>query len=53
MQRIVGLFGATLLGGLGWWLGEHIGMITALWLSLLGSAVGMIGGRVLVQRYIG
>ena len=49
MSGILAFLGATLGGWIGWWLGEWIGLMTAFFLSIIGSGVGLYAGRRLFQ----
>ncbi len=44
MRKIVMMASVTIFGGLGWWLGEDIGMMTAFMISTVGSLVGVVAG---------
>lgn len=44
MRKIVMLASVTIFSGLGWWLGEEVGMMTAYMLSFVGSLVGVVVG---------
>jgi hypothetical protein len=44
MRSLIGWLVASVLGGIGWWLGGVIGIGTALLLSSVGSAVGLWAG---------
>ena len=47
MNKLCIFIGMTVFGWLGWWLGEWVGLVTAFFLSGLGSMVGVyIGWRV-------
>ena len=50
MRRISVLVITSVGSGLGWWLGMHIGIFTALVLCMIGTGVGMYIGRRLVQE---
>ena len=52
MRTIVGLTGATLVGSLGWWLGEYAGLMTAVVLGSVGSGVGLYAGRRLIDNLL-
>jgi hypothetical protein len=41
MKRLVGLVGATAGSAVGWWLGAHVGIMTAVLASALGTGVGL------------
>ena len=51
MKKIVTWTLMAVLGGLGWWLGEQIGLMSALVLGMIGSGVGMFLGARLAQNY--
>ncbi len=44
MKRWFGLLGSIFVGGLGWWLGDFVGLFTAVVLSGIGSGVGLYYG---------
>jgi uncharacterized membrane protein SpoIIM required for sporulation len=47
MNKLCIFIGMTVFGWLGWWLGEWVGLVTAFFLSGLGSMVGVyVGWRV-------
>jgi len=52
MRKLILLLTITILGWFGWWLGESFGLMTAYWLSFVGSLVGVVLGCVINQRYI-
>jgi hypothetical protein len=41
MNRLLAFLVGSITGTVGWWLGAKIGMITAVVLSLIATAVGM------------
>jgi hypothetical protein len=45
METLLGFVGATLLGAVGWWIGERVGLMTAFILSTVASGVGLYAGR--------
>ncbi len=45
MSKLLGLVGATMGGGFGWWLGAHQGIMTAFFISILGTGVGLYLGK--------
>jgi hypothetical protein len=48
MRRLV-IAMLTIVGGwIGWWLGDHVGLMTAFILSMVGTGFGMYFGRRLV-----
>ena len=52
MKRLLAVIGATILGYLGWWLGEFVGIMTAMALSVVASAVGWYIGARLFDEYL-
>ena len=47
MNKLSIFIGMTVLGWVGWWLGAKVGVMTAFWVSSLGSMVGVyLGWRV-------
>ena len=45
MSKLLAFVGATIGGALGWWLGARVGMMTAFFLSVVGTAAGVYVGR--------
>jgi hypothetical protein len=45
MRGFFTFLGATVGGWIGWAVGEHVGLMTAYMLSVVGTAVGVYGGR--------
>jgi len=45
--------GATIAGSLGWWIGAFVGIMTAFFVSVIGSGVGMYFGRRIARHYLG
>jgi len=52
MARLFGLVGATMGSAFGWWLGEHVGLMTAFFISMVGTGVGLYFGRQLADTYL-
>lgn len=52
MEKLLILITTTVLGTIGWWLGEFVGMFTAFMLSIVGTAVGVYLGRKIAQEYL-
>ena len=44
MRTIIGWTSATVLGGIGWWLGNHAGFAVAVIVSVITAAVGLYYG---------
>jgi hypothetical protein len=53
MEGLFGFLGATLLGGLGWWVGERVGVMTAFIVSMVGTGVGLYLGRRFARDHLG
>jgi hypothetical protein len=53
METLLGMVGATVLGSAGWWVGDHIGLMTAFTFSMIGTGFGMYAGRRLAREYLG
>jgi hypothetical protein len=52
MQRVLALICATILGGIGWWLGGYAGLMTAYLVSVVTSAAGWYIGTRIAQEYL-
>jgi uncharacterized membrane protein YbhN (UPF0104 family) len=52
MTRIATAIGATVGGAVGWWLGARVGIVTAFFVSVLGTAVGVYVVRRFVTEYL-
>lgn len=52
MSKLLGLVGATVGGGFGWWLGARHGIMTAFILGVVGTAVGVYAGKRLADMLI-
>lgn len=52
MEKVLVVVGASLGGGVGWWIGEAGGMMTAFLLSVVGTAAGVYGARRFVRDYL-
>ena len=53
MHFLVKLLSSSILGSIGWWLGDFVGMGTALLLSFVLSVVGWYGAKYLLTEYLG
>ncbi|MGE5749758.1 MAG: hypothetical protein ACM31F_07345 [Gemmatimonas sp.] len=51
MSKLFMLVGSTIGSYAGWWMGAHIGMMTAFAVSMVGTGVGIYYGRQVAQRY--
>jgi hypothetical protein len=52
MKGIIATLGGSLGGAVGWWLGKLAGVMTAFFLSILGTAVGVYLVRRLMAEYL-
>ena len=52
MSKLLALVGATGGGAIGWWLGYHMGVMTAFILSVIGTAIGVYAGRKIATRLV-
>jgi uncharacterized membrane protein YbhN (UPF0104 family) len=53
MSRLLTTLGASVGGALGWWLGARVGVMTAFFLSTLGTGVGAYAGRRIAGSLLG
>ncbi len=51
MKKVLGFLGATVGGGIGWWLGAHVGIMTAFMLSMVGTGAGIYAGARVADHY--
>jgi hypothetical protein len=49
VNATLAFLGATVGGWIGWWLGAFVGIMTAFFLSIIGSGVGLYWGRRFAQ----
>ncbi|WLT30013.1 glycine zipper domain-containing protein [Geothrix sp. PMB-07] len=52
MEKLMGFVGATVGSLAGWYLGDLVGFMTAALLSIVGTAVGLWGGRRLARQWL-
>ena len=52
MSGLLAFVGATVVGGIGWWLGSFVGFTTAMILSAVGTGVGIYYGRKIAREYL-
>jgi hypothetical protein len=45
MAKLLVLVGTTIFSGIGWWLGARHGIMTAFFVSMIGTGVGIYVGR--------
>jgi hypothetical protein len=51
MEMLLSFIGASMVGAVGWWLGERVGFMTAFMLSMVGTGIGMYAGRKAARYY--
>ena len=51
MNKVLVLVCTTAGSAVGWWMGAHLGIMSAFMLSMFGFGVGIWGGRRLGQRW--
>jgi len=52
MKKFFAIAGMSIVGYLGWWLGDYIGIMTAVLLSAVGTGAGLYIGRWLFERLL-
>ncbi len=52
MSRLLVMVGSTAGGGIGWWLGGHIGLMTAFSLAVMGTSFGVYASRRIATDYL-
>ena len=52
LVKMVVILGASVGGGIGWWLGSRFGVMTAFFLSVIGTAAGAYLARRWVTNYL-
>ena len=52
MKKFFAIVGMTIGGYLGWWLGDYIGIMSAVLLSAVGTGLGLYIGRWLFERLL-
>ncbi|MEO7455123.1 MAG: hypothetical protein ABIY52_02605 [Gemmatimonadaceae bacterium] len=51
LTKLIVFITTTVLGSIGWWLGERFGFMAAFSLSIVGTGLGIYFGRQLAQHY--
>ena len=52
MKKLLIIVSISIGGWIGWWLGEHFGLMTAYLLSVVGGAAGLYIGRQVMRNYM-
>ena len=52
MKKIILLLSITIFSSIGWWVGEHVGFMTAYMISFVGSLFGVYVGVRLNRVYL-
>jgi hypothetical protein len=52
MSNLLAFVGATIAGAAGWWLGARIGLMSAFFLSVIGTAIGVYVGRRIATKIV-
>lgn len=52
MKWLIAMLAGSLGGGLGWWLGAKVGVMTAFFLSILGTAAATYYARRWITEYL-
>lgn len=53
MRKLFALIGATLGGWIGWAIGERFGFMTAFFVSIVGTALGVYAAHRISRHYLG
>jgi len=48
---MLGFIGATIGGAIGWWAGNFVGFMTAFFVSMVGTGIGIYAGKRLADHY--
>jgi hypothetical protein len=52
MKKVLIIVFISIGGWIGWWLGNHFGLMTAYLLSVVGGAAGLYIGRKIMSNYM-
>jgi hypothetical protein len=53
MKKVLIFLSISIGGWIGWWVGGHLGFMTAYFLSVAGGAAGLYAGRLVMKKYMG
>ena len=51
LGKLLAFIGATIGGAIGWWAGNFIGFMTAFFVSMVGTGIGIYAGKQLADHY--
>jgi hypothetical protein len=51
LTKMLGFIGATAGGAIGWWAGERVGLMTAFFVSMVGTGLGIYAGMRVARHY--
>lgn len=51
-MKIIKIVASTLGSSAGWWLGAHLGLMTAFFLSIIGTAAGVYLANLWTSEYL-
>jgi uncharacterized protein YcfJ len=52
MKKLLTIVSIFIGGGIGWWLGKHVGFMTGYFVSVVGAAAGLYIGRRIMRNYM-
>jgi len=52
MEKLLVMLVSTVASAAGWWLGAHVGIMTAFITSIVALGLGVWGGRQLARRWM-
>jgi uncharacterized membrane protein YbhN (UPF0104 family) len=52
VEKVIVTIGATIGGSVGWWMGSGVGFMTAFFISIVGTGVGMYYSRRLAKNIL-
>jgi uncharacterized membrane protein YfcA len=52
MEKLLVVLVSTVTSAAGWWLGAHVGIMTAFMVSIVGLAIGVWAGRRLARNWM-
>jgi hypothetical protein len=50
--KLLGFVGAAVGSSAGWWVGAHVGFMSAFFMSVVGTGAGLYVGRRLASEYL-